>query len=114
VAFENGEGAHFMAYPLEACDLRDSTRLCLLPLTEGRLRLETRVDWRKPVAVVGEVKAGRWVEYERIEAPVQGGAVGLDIDPDRCFSIILVAEESQVGECTRRLERSLTEPWRMK
>jgi hypothetical protein len=84
----------------------------LLPLTEGRLRLDTRADWTRPVAVVGEVKGGRWVEYERLEAPVRGGSVRLDIDGDRCFSMVLVAEAAEVEACAGQVERSLREPWR--
>jgi hypothetical protein len=114
LAFENGAGAHVMTYSLDGQDVRDSRQLCLLPLTEGTVRLDTRTGWTKPVAVVGEIRAGEWVEYERIKAPVKGQSIRLEIDQDRCFSIILVAEESRLQECTRRLERSLTEPWRLR
>jgi len=111
LAFEEGSGAHFMAYSLGRDDARASKQLCLLPLTEGKLELSTRADWSKPVAVVGEVRGGEWVEYERIDAPVKGGALGLEIDRDRCFSIVLIAEEGQVGQCARKVVRSLREPW---
>jgi hypothetical protein len=114
LAFEDGKGAHCMCYSLDEQDVRDSTQLCVLPLTEGTLRFDTRAGWTKPVAVVGEIRAGEWVEYERIKAPVKGQSIRLEIDQDRCFSIILVAEESRLQECTRRLERSLTEPWRLR
>jgi len=111
LALEDGKGAHFMSYSLDGQDVRSSTQLCVLPLTEGTVRLDTRAEWSKPVALVGEVRGGEWVEYERIEAPVRGGSIRLEIDQDRCFSIILVAEESQVKACTTRLVRSLREPW---
>ena len=112
LALEDGADAHFMAYSLDGRDVRESKGLCLLPLTEGRLRLDTRADWTRPVAVVGEVKGGRWVEYERLEAPVRGGSVRLDIDGDRCFSMVLVAEAAEVEACAGQVERSLREPWR--
>jgi hypothetical protein len=113
LAFEDGRGAHFISYSLDGQDVRDSKQLCVLPLTEGTVRFDTRAEWTKPVAVVGEVKDGRWVEYERLEAPVRGGSVRLETDQDRCFSIIVLTEESQLKDCTARLARSLTEPWRV-
>jgi len=112
LALEEGESAHVVTYALDREDLRTSKQLCVLPLTEGTVRFDTRASWANPVAIVGEVVGGQWVEYERLEAPVKAGSIRLDIDQDRCFSIIVVAEEAQVKECTTRVVRSLTEPWR--
>lgn len=112
LALEDGAGAHFMAYSLRREDLRESRAVCILPLTEGPLRLETRADWVRPAASVGEVCGGRWTEYERLNSPVVGRAISIDIDDVRCFSIIVVAEEADLEQCTTRVARSLSHPWR--
>jgi hypothetical protein len=113
LALEDGRGAHYMAYSLDGRDVRDSTQVCLLPLGQGLAALPTRAAWSSPVAVVGEVKGGEWVTYERVPVRARGGALEVEIDQDRCFSIVVIAEESAAGDCTSRVVRSLNEPWRM-
>ncbi len=113
LALEDGRHAHFMAYSLDRGDVRQSKRLCILPLTEGEVRLSTEAAWDEPVAAVGEVLGGRWIEYESFDLRPRGRSLRIPIDQERCFSIIIVAERGQVEGCSKMLVRSLTEPWRL-
>ncbi|HJN16243.1 MAG TPA: carbohydrate binding domain-containing protein [Armatimonadota bacterium] len=113
LAFEDGAGAHFACYSLDREDVSKSKRLVVLPMTEGRATLETAVRWENPVAVVGEVTNGEWVEYERLDLNARGGKLRLRIDENRMFSIIIICEEPDVGRCARQVERSLLEPWKL-
>jgi hypothetical protein len=112
LAYEGGRSAHFACYALDHRDVRQSKQLCVLPLTEGRVSIDTEADWRAPVAVVGEVVGGEWTEYERIELAPGAKTLRIPIDGDRCFSILVVAEADDVARSVSRVERSLTEPWR--
>jgi hypothetical protein len=114
LALERADEAHCAAYSLDRQDLRQSKQLCILPLTEGELRLPTEADWRQPIAVVGEVIDGRWIEYDRLDLERRGSSLRIPIDQDRCLSILLVAEPGSVGSCAKALVRSLTEPWRLR
>ncbi|MGQ9732857.1 MAG: hypothetical protein ACUVX8_16485, partial [Candidatus Zipacnadales bacterium] len=111
LAVEDGTVAHFACYALDGSDIRMSKQLCVLPLTEGEVRLETRTQWRHPIALVGEIRDGEWIEYEKVDLIQDGESISLEIDQDRCFSILLVTEPVQAAECAREIVRSLTTPW---
>ena len=110
LAFEDGGGAHYACYSFDRRDVRESKQLCLLPMTEGRIRLETRAQWDEPVAVVGDVVDGKWVEYERLELRARAGRLRLPVDEVRMFSILIVTEAEQVERCVREVEGSLANP----
>jgi len=108
LALETADQAHYAVYSLDRQDIRRSKRLCVLPLTEGDARLTTTATWKEPVAVVGEVIAGRWRTYETLPLKVSKSALVLSIDGDRRLSIVLVAEKGQEAACAQIVVRSLT------
>jgi hypothetical protein len=106
LALETADAAHHSLFALDRQDVRRSKRLCVLPLEEGEVRLTTNAAWTQPVAVVGEVVGGRWVQYETL--PVEpGGTLAIPIDVDRRLAIVLVTEKDQVAECARSVVKSL-------
>jgi hypothetical protein len=78
---------------LDGAPLVDSRALLLLPLGPGRLQLPqaaTAELW----ASIGEMREGRWVEYERLPVP----ATGLILDAAMAHAWLVIGPRAELAE----------------
>jgi len=99
--------SHMMLMSLEQNDLKESEMLCLLPMGEGRVRINSHAFAGVARFQVGEFHKASWVPLERGEVAVQNGWLSLEINRDRDLSIILIASTSRMEEATKRLTQLL-------
>jgi hypothetical protein len=83
-------------------DLRSASGVLLLPSAAGELRL-SGLSTEGRAASVGEVRGGRWVEYERLK--LDGSPLRLDGPMAR--SLIIIGAEAELPELTERFVREL-------
>ena len=99
---------HMMLMSLDQKDLKESEMLCLLPMGEGRIRINSHALAGAAGFQVGEFQKANWVPLERGEVAVKNGWLSLEVNPDRDLSIILIASASRMKEAAMRLTQLLT------
>jgi hypothetical protein len=85
-------------------DLREATEVLLLPSRPGEVRLfgpRFAGLW----AGIGEVRDGRWTEYERRELVADGEASGLALDAAAAHSWIVIGREDDLRRLGERVRR---------
>ena len=92
---------------LDQNDLRESAMLCLLPMGEGRVRINSQALAGVARFQVGEFRNANWVPLEQGEVAVQNAWLSLEISRDRDLSIILIASASRMEEAAKRLTQLL-------
>jgi len=92
-------------------DVRDSARLCVVPLGAGEVKLVTRHAWRAPLMVTGEVHGGQWHELARQAARVEGGVLHLNFDEADLDTLVVVAEPDEVAATAGDVVRAVALPW---
>ena len=103
----SGQGLHGLT-SLVGDDLLYTRRLLLTPFDTGTITLPPRPG--KWVALVGDVRDGKWVVYERLalaETP------SITIDEDRRLCLILVVPLGEEEDAGLLVERWLNRPWTM-
>ncbi|MBI2298448.1 MAG: hypothetical protein HYU66_05765, partial [Armatimonadetes bacterium] len=88
-------------------DVRESAALLLMPLATGELSVATSRTWQAPVAVTGEVRAGKWHELARTKPRVAGGTLKLTADEALVGTAILIAEPGSVAKLADELVAEL-------
>jgi hypothetical protein len=99
---------HVMLMSLDQRDLKESEMLCLLPMGEGRIRINSHALAAGAGFQVGKFQKAHWVPLERGEMAVQNGWLSLEVNRDRDLSIILIASASRMKEAATRLTQLLT------
>jgi len=84
--------APVMALSRDGRDLRQASRLVLVPLAAGAVTLTTRNAWRAPLAVAGEVRDGAWHELGRLPVKADGGNLTVVLSEDLRDTLVIVAE----------------------
>jgi len=80
---------------LSGKDLRETGELLLLPSRPG----EVQLAGARPTGLwagMGEVRDGKWVEYDRLKLPADGGSVRLTLDAAMAHSWIVVGREGEL------------------
>jgi hypothetical protein len=106
-----GSDLHFMAISLTEAPLESSSALLLLPMGEGHLRIAGANRWKRPVALVGEIAAARWTQYESFLPEQDGGMLKLPVTSTRSFSMILMCESAHQSVAVKQIETWVNQPW---
>ena len=97
-----------MLMSLDHKDLRESEMLCLLPMGEGRVRINSHALPDSAQFQVGEFRNAKWVPLERGELAAKDGWLNMEVNRDRDLSIILITSANQMEEAAKRLTQLLT------
>ncbi|MEK7674529.1 MAG: hypothetical protein AAB676_01675 [Verrucomicrobiota bacterium] len=99
-----------IAMSLDAQDLRRSQALLLMPLRAGTIRLATERQWRNAALHTGEVRDGRWWNYETAPVRLSDSGLVINIMPDQVFSLLLVTESETARDWSQTVERAMNDP----
>ncbi len=88
---------------LDRKDITASASLLVVPGGAGAVDVETKFDWKAPVATVGDVIDGEFKVIETLKASVSGGRLQLSFDPDHALSLVLVTESADAGAAAREV-----------
>ncbi|HUD14726.1 MAG TPA: twin-arginine translocation signal domain-containing protein [Terracidiphilus sp.] len=106
-----GADLHFMAVSFDRQSLLASTRLLLLPMGEGTMRIENAKRWRKPIVLTGEMKESRWKQYASARQDNVDGRLTVNIDSARSLSMMILCEIDEQDEAIRKIEKWVSSPW---
>jgi hypothetical protein len=95
---------------LDKRDLRRSESLLLMPLRPGRIRIASERRWRSGVLSTGEIRDGKWRNYETTPMQVSESVLEVNVALRQVFSLILITDSDSVGEWSAALERPFTQP----
>jgi hypothetical protein len=106
-----GGDLHFMAIALRGQTLDCARAMLLLPMGEGRLILPNVSRWHHPIALVGEVLAGEWKQYESFVPSAEADSLKLPISAARSLSMMVLCEEGEQKAAIQELETAVSKPW---
>ena len=95
---------------LDQQDIRRARALVLMPLRPGPVRLSSGRKWQKATVVTGEIREGKWRNYESAPAETTSGGLLINVAPDQAYSLLLVTEASSAAKWCKALESAMTTP----
>ena len=116
--FENdelliGSDLHFMAISFCLDALRTTSRMLILPMGEGEIRVPNAGKWHRAIVLAGCVVGGRWKQDEQF-IPVKSNAVlTLPINASRSLSMLILCEAGMEADAIRQMETWVNAPWEL-
>jgi hypothetical protein len=95
---------------LDRQDIRHSRALLLMPLRPGSVRLSTNRKWQKATVLTGDIRDGKWRNYETVPAESSAAGLLVKVSPDQAFSLLLVAEPRSASKWCKAIERAMNDP----
>jgi hypothetical protein len=102
---------HFMAISFDRTSLSDSSRILLLPMGEGTIHITREKRGRQPVVLTGEIREGRWKQYESLRPDETNGRITIKINAAHALSMLILCEADEQEEEIRQMERWVNTPW---
>jgi hypothetical protein len=84
-----------------------------MPLRPGSVRLWTDRKWQKATVLTGDIRDGKWRNYETATAQSSAAGLLVKVSPDQVFSLLLVAEPRSASKWCKAIERAMNDPARL-
>jgi len=97
-----------LAFSADGADLRQCGAIVAVPLAPGPLRV-CGASWRRPAAVLGEVREGQWRRLADLPVTRVGDMVEVGVPAEAAGSILLIGERNASPAAARAVEAWMTQ-----